>query len=171
MGVSFRKRPLNADKTRHRDPGSGHGAGSYSSLAQALPPTPNSSHPTVIDSVMLKVTVLRPLCLGRSATATLRPVARNFSSLGSKTTTNSFNAASNRSRVSPSSFWSKCSRAFMTDSSAVTVRPTQAEAWKKYAVTAVSLALRSCMIREMFIEPLFLFRLPLPELSLLPMCS
>lgn len=27
----------------------------------------------------------------------------------------------------------------MTDSSAVTVRPTQAEAWKKYAVTAVSL--------------------------------
>ena len=25
----------------------------------------------------------------------------------------------------------------MTDSSAVTVRPTQAEAWKKYAVTAV----------------------------------
>jgi hypothetical protein len=25
----------------------------------------------------------------------------------------------------------------MTDSSAVTVRPTQAEAWKKYAVTVV----------------------------------
>ena len=28
----------------------------------------------------------------------------------------------------------------MTDSAAVTVRPTQAEAWKKYVVTAVSLA-------------------------------
>ena len=28
----------------------------------------------------------------------------------------------------------------MTDSSAVAVRPTQAEAWKKYAVTAVSVA-------------------------------
>jgi hypothetical protein len=26
----------------------------------------------------------------------------------------------------------------MTDSAAVTTRPTQAEAWKKYAVTAVS---------------------------------
>ena len=26
----------------------------------------------------------------------------------------------------------------MTDSSAVTVRPTQAEVWRKYAVTAVS---------------------------------
>jgi hypothetical protein len=37
----------------------------------------------------------------------------------------------------PSSFWSKCSRTFMTDSSAVIARPTQAEAWKKYAVTAV----------------------------------
>ena len=27
----------------------------------------------------------------------------------------------------------------MTDSSAVTIRPAQAEAWKKYAVTAVGL--------------------------------
>ena len=96
-------------------------------------------HPTTTDSTMLRLTILaaRPLGLSKSAAVTLRPVARNFSSFGSKTTTNYFNAASNRSRASPSSFWSKCSRTFMTDSSAVTARPTQAEAWKKYAVTAV----------------------------------
>jgi len=103
---------------------------------------PSNFHlPTTTSFVMLRLTVLaaRPLGLGKSATVTLRPVVRNFNSFGSKTTTNYFNAASNRSRASPSSFWSKCSRTFMTDSSAVTVRPTQAEAWKKYAVTAVGL--------------------------------
>ena len=38
----------------------------------------------------------------------------------------------------------------MTDSSAVTARPTQAEAWKKYAVTAVSLECYR-IFREMLI--------------------
>ena len=88
------------------------------------------------NTFMLRLTVLAARPLGKSATATLRPVGRNFSSFGSKATTN---AASSRSRVSPSSFWSKCSRTFMTDSAAVTTRPTQSEAWKKYAVTAVGL--------------------------------
>jgi len=112
-----------------------------SSLQQTFPPTLISSHPTTNNFIMLRLTVLaaRPLSLGKSATVTLRPVARNFSSFGTKATTNYSNAASSRSRVPPSSFWSRCSRTFMTDSSAVTVRPTQAEAWKKYAVTAVSL--------------------------------
>lgn len=112
-----------------------------SSLRQTFPPTPISSHPTTSSFIMLRLTVLaaRPLSLGKSATVTLRPVTRNFSSFGTKATTNYSNVASRRSRVPPPSFWSRCSRTFMTDSSAVTVRPTQAEAWKKYAVTAVSL--------------------------------
>ena len=96
-----------------------------------------NSHPPSTNLIMLRLTVLAARPLGKSAAVTLRPVARNFSSLGSKTTTNTFKDASIRSRVSPSSFWSKCSRTFMTDSSTVTARPTQAEAWKKYAVTAV----------------------------------
>lgn len=36
----------------------------------------------------------------------------------------------------------------MSDSSAVTARPTQAEAWKKYAVTAVSLCLDNGLFYE-----------------------
>ena len=111
-----------------------------SRLTQTFTPTPISSDSVINSSTMLRFTFLatRPLSLGKSATVTLRPVARNFSSFGSKTSTSYFNAASNRSRQSPSSFWSKWSRTFMTDSSAVTVRPTQAEVWRKYAVTAVS---------------------------------
>ena len=104
-----------------------------------FPQTSISSYPTTDIFTMLRFTVLaaRPLGLGKSTAVTLRPVARNFGSFGPKTTTNHFSAASNRSRVSPS-FWSKFSRTFMTDSAAVATRPTQAEAWKRYAVTAVS---------------------------------
>lgn len=103
-----------------------------------FPLTSISSYLTT--NTMLRFTVLatRQLGLGKpSATVTLRPFARNFT-FGPKTTTNYLNTASNRSRVSPASFWSKCSRTFMTDSATVTTRPTQAEAWKRYAVTAVS---------------------------------
>jgi len=99
-----------------------------------------NSHPTFTNPAMLRLTVLAARPLGKSATVTLRPVARNFSSFGSKTTTNAFKDASIGSRAPPSSFWSKCSRTFMTDSSAVTARPTQSEAWKKYAVTVVGFA-------------------------------
>ena len=166
MRVGHRKCPSkNADKTRHRSLGSGHDVGSFSSQGRTFPLTSISSHPTTNNFVMLRLTVLaaRPLSLGKSATVTLRPVARNFSSFGTKTTTNYFSAASSRSRVSPSSFWSRCSRTFMTDSSAVTARPTQVEAWKKYAVTAVS----SHRVLERFEKCLHhtWFRLPSPERS------
>jgi len=50
----------------------------------------------------------------------------------------------------------------MTDSSAVTVRPTQAEAWKKYAVTAVSPRSTSDFLRSTYQT---LFRLPSLEQS------
>lgn len=140
MRVSHRERPSkNADETRRRSPGSIHDVNSFSGATQSFLLTFTPFHSTTNGSSMLRLTVLATRPLGKSATLTVRPVARNFSSFGSKTTTNYFNAASSRSRASPSSFWSKCSRTFMTDSSAVTTRPTQAEAWKKYAVTAVRL--------------------------------
>ena len=44
----------------------------------------------------------------------------------------------------------------MTDSSAVTARPTQAEAWKKYAVTAVGfcIALLNDLTRSIHHTPI-----------------
>jgi len=55
----------------------------------------------------------------------------------------------------------------MTDSSAVAVRPTQAEAWRKYAVTAVSPHSISAFFRSAHGIP---FRLPWLELSSPLMC-
>ena len=43
----------------------------------------------------------------------------------------------------------------MTDSSAVTARPTQAEAWKKYAVTAVGLHWIPADLRRVYKTPVY----------------
>ena len=59
----------------------------------------------------------------------------------------------------------------MTDSSTVTARPTQAEAWKKYAVTAVGFRIVLPNDPTRSVHTFFCIRPPLLERSLLPTSS
>ncbi|KAH9950913.1 Bax inhibitor family protein [Amylocystis lapponica] len=84
------------------------------------------------------VVSLRPLASPAFAQAARRPLPYAFRSF-SNLRPNVLSVVQKRSPLSPS-FFSNPSRTFLTDGSAVVSRPSQSEAWKRYGITAVTVA-------------------------------
>lgn len=98
-----------------------------------------SSNP-LLSTIMFRVGIvssLRPITSPIVVQAARRPQVHSFRAF-SNLRSNVLAALQKRSPTLSSSLFTNPSRTLLTDASSVVTRPSQAEAWKRYGITAVS---------------------------------